>query len=185
MNRTTGAIDNRQENAASGISRTFFDRESIPTLDPVLRFYFDYWQRVRGARAMPARADIRPAEIKSHIGSIVIAEALGDFDDFRFKLIGTDVSRYFLADGAGRTVREMFRGAWESFGDCVLFNYRETARRQQPLLAAISDIRWTNKLRYSMKSIYLPLSEDGNAASSVLTAFAYSFSASHRETRPS
>jgi hypothetical protein len=129
---------------------------------------------------MPARADIRPGDIKSHIGSIVIAEALAGFDDFRFKLIGTDVSRYFLADGAGKTVRDVYRDTWQDFGACVLQNYRETALRRQPLLSSISDIRWTNKLRYSMQSIYLPLSENGEVTSSVLTAFTYSFSGRRR-----
>jgi hypothetical protein len=141
----------------------------------VLNFFLDYWQRRRGSRAMPARADIRPSDIKTHIGSIVIAEALPGFEDFRFKLIGTEVSRYFLANSTGKTIREIYAGANEKFGECVLENYRETARTQQPLFTSISDIRWTNNLRYNMESIYLPLSEDGSAASSVLTAFTYRF----------
>lgn len=57
----------------------------------------------------------------------------------------------------------------------MLENYRETARRRRPLLATISDIRWTNNLRYNMESLYLPLSEDGDITSSVLTAFSYRF----------
>ncbi len=170
-------MDKSEETVGGGIARAFVDREAMRTENPILRFFHDHWERVRGSRPMPARADISPADIKAHIGSIVIAEALAGFDDFRFKLIGTDVSRYFLADGAGKTVRELYAGAWEDFGACVLQNYRETALARRPLLASIANIRWTNKLRYSMQSIYLPLSEDGEIASSVLTAFTYRFSA--------
>ena len=182
MSRITGMVND--EIAAGGISRMFVDHDAMREETPVLRFFHTYWERVRGNRVMPSRADIRPGDIKSHIGSIVVAEALPGFEDFRFKLIGTDVARYFLADAAGRTVREFYVGEWENFGECVLQNYRETALKRRPLLSSISDIRWTNKLRYSMQALYLPLSEDGEVTSSVLTAFTYQFcSARHAPSR--
>ncbi|HUJ03619.1 MAG TPA: PAS domain-containing protein, partial [Rhizomicrobium sp.] len=44
--------------------------------NPVLSFLKAYWDRKRGERAMPARADIKPAEIKEHLGSIVLVDVL-------------------------------------------------------------------------------------------------------------
>jgi hypothetical protein len=179
----SGAMDEIRQTTDNGITRAFIDSDGVRIDNPVLQFFLDYWSRVRGVRGMPARSDIRPNDIKAHIGSIVIAEAIGDFDDFRFKLIGTDVSQYFLADGTGKTVREAYAGSQDQFGECVLENYRETARRQRPLLASIANIRWTNNLRFRMESIYLPLSEDAKSTNSVLTAFTYRFRSEQKKLR--
>src|SRR5437899_10847231 len=77
---------------------------------PVLRFYFEYWLQKRRGRAMPSRADIKPMEIKPHLGSAMILEALPGLNDFRYRLVGTSVARYLLGDATGRTIRETYEG---------------------------------------------------------------------------
>jgi hypothetical protein len=143
--------------------------------DPILKFFFDLWMHKRGSRIMPSRADFRPTDMRTHIGLIVVAEALPDYADFRFKLIGTEVARYFLADGTGKTIREAYAPLDEHFGECVLKNFRGAAARRMPLHTRLDGIRWSNGFVFDMKAVYLPLSEDGSTASSVLTAFSYAF----------
>ena len=143
--------------------------------DPILKFFVDLWMHKRGSRSMPSRADFRPTDMRTHIGSIVIAEALPDNSDFRFKLIGTEVARYFLADGTGKTTREAYAKLDDQFGACVLKNYRDAAAGRVPLHTRLDGIRWSNGFVFDMKAVYLPLSEDGLTASSVLTAFSYAF----------
>jgi hypothetical protein len=141
----------------------------------MLHFFLELWNEKRGGRVMPRRADFRLNELKAKIGSIVVAEALENFVDFRFKLIGTNVAQYFLADGTGKTIREAYAPPNEAFGECVLKNYRDTALARAPLHTRLEGIRWSNDFVFDMQAVYLPLSENGVATSSVLTAFSYAF----------
>lgn len=143
---------------------------------PVLHFFLSLWSQKRGKKAMPSRADFRPSDMRAHIGSIVVAEALPDFADFRFKLVGTEVAKYFLADCTGRTIKEAYPPPDNRFGDCVLKNYRDAASGRSPLHTRLHGIRWSNGFNYDMQAVYLPLSENGETATGVLTAFAYEFS---------
>ena len=36
--------------------------------NPTLAFLKDYWEQKRAGRLMPARGDIKPAEMKQHLG---------------------------------------------------------------------------------------------------------------------
>jgi hypothetical protein len=143
--------------------------------DHLLRFFLDLWTEKRGARRMPSRSDFRPADMRMHIGSIVVVEALAGFSDFRFKLIGTEVAKYFLADCTGKTIREAYLPPDDKFGECVLTNYRDAASGRTPLHTRLDGIRWSNDFVYDMRALYLPLSEDGTTATGVLTAFSYAF----------
>ena len=59
-------------------------------------------------RAMPSRSDIRPSEMKEHLGWILLLDVLDGGEDFRFRTVATRVSEYFLLDGTVRTVSEAF-----------------------------------------------------------------------------
>ena len=46
--------------------------------NPVLAFLKSYWDSKRGSRAMPARGDIRPSEMKEHLGWVLLVDVLDD-----------------------------------------------------------------------------------------------------------
>ncbi len=70
---------------------TALDLESAT---PRLRQAFAYWSAKCGARPMPGRADLDPAEIKPLLPYLVLMDVLRDAKpgwplDFRYRLIGT------------------------------------------------------------------------------------------------
>ena len=50
---------------------------------------YAYWDAKRGARSMPARADLEPAEIPVLLPYLMIVGK--DGDQFRYRLVGTAV----------------------------------------------------------------------------------------------
>jgi hypothetical protein len=46
--------------------------------------------------------------LREHLGWVIMVEVLPGEADFRYRLIGTLVTQYFLADSTGKTVSEAF-----------------------------------------------------------------------------
>ena len=74
---------------------------------PSTRAVFDYWNKKRGSRPAPERADIDPTEIRHALSDTFMLAA--DFvDQLRFRLAGTRVCALF-----GREIKgEAFSALW-------------------------------------------------------------------------
>jgi len=74
---------------------------------PSTKAVFDYWNKQRGTRAAPERADIDPIAIRHALGDTIMLAA--DFvDQLRFRLAGTRVCALFCREIKG----EAFTGLW-------------------------------------------------------------------------
>ena len=133
-------------------------------------FLRDYWDRKRRGRTMPARADISPAEIREHLGWIMMLEALPGGSDFRYRLIGTLVTQYFSNDATGKTVREAFASNGDAVAESVNAIFRKVAR-DKVVMRTAGDADWLASGMEEFEAIYLPLSEDGETVSHILHAF--------------
>lgn len=143
--------------------------------NPILAFLRDYWESKRAGRAMPSRADIRPAEMKEHLGWIILIDALPALDDFRFRMIGTRVSQYFLADATGQTMREAFAAYGDAVINGVIATHRKTAR-DKVVVRAFGGAGWLGRSFLDFDAIYLPLSDDGVNVNMILSAFTFDVS---------
>ncbi|HEY2069603.1 MAG TPA: PAS domain-containing protein [Rhizomicrobium sp.] len=139
---------------------------------PTLRFLKDYWESKRGPRAMPARADIRPSEMKEHLGWVILLDVLPDFSDFRYRTIGSRVTQYFLGDGTGRTLSEVFAPYGEGAIGGVLAVHRKCAR-DQVVLRSHGGAGWLERSFLDFDALYMPLSDDGVTANMILSAFTF------------
>jgi hypothetical protein len=137
---------------------------------PTCVFLRAYWERKRGDRAMPSRADISPAQLKEHLGWVMILEVLPGARDFRYRLIGTLVTQYFSADGTGRTVMEAFEPNGEAVAKSVNSVFRKVAR-DKVVMRTAGDANWLAEGMEEFEAIYLPLSDDGQSVTHILHAF--------------
>jgi hypothetical protein len=158
------------------VSGVFSEINPTKLSNPALVFLRDYWNQKRGARSMPSRADIKPAEMKQHLGWVVLVDALPGFDDFRYRTIGTRVSGYFAPNSTGRLVSEVFHDYGESVVKAMLAPYRKTAR-DQVILHAWGAADWIGKAFLDFESLYLPLSDDGSTVNMVLGAVTFELAA--------
>lgn len=74
--------------------------------DPALRFLLQYWTRLKGARAMPTRAEISPKDLRRSLRYIHMYDVVGEGADFRARLVGTSVFPGVEEDQTGRLVSE-------------------------------------------------------------------------------
>ena len=139
---------------------------------PTLAFLRGYWETKRGDRAMPARADIRPFDLKEHLGWMLMVDVLPDLSDFRFKLIGTYVTQYFLGDSTGKTVSEAFASHNPMVSKVLKSLLRMTARDRVPV-RAFGDADWIGPGFEKFDAIYLPLSDDGETVNMILHGFVF------------
>jgi hypothetical protein len=143
------------------------------TLDhPTLAFLRDYWDKKRGTRAMPSRADISPSELREHLGWVIIVEVLPEFADFRYKLIGTLVAQYWLMDSTGKTVGEAFALSGEAAAKGVQSIFRKCAR-DRVIVRSFGGAGWIARGYEEFDSICLPLSDDGENVNMILHAFVF------------
>jgi hypothetical protein len=168
----TGAIDKLK------LAWAEVDPQAIA--DPTLAAVKAYWDKKRGTRKMPARADISPVELREHLGWIMMVEVLPDYADFRYRLIGTKVTRYFVTNSTGRTVSEAFGHFGEGAVKGVQAVYRKAAREQVPVRAygeANWLIDWKAEGRGfpNFDSLYLPLSDDGASANMLMCVFTFDY----------
>jgi hypothetical protein len=148
-----------------------YDPESIDA--PVLEYYLRYWRAKRGCRALPLRSELRPAEIKAHLRSIALVEALPESDDFRFRLIGTGVAQHLLAHATGRTVREIYASAETSYVEGIVRLHQSVCRKKMPVLIRARGGTWHGVFYPAFDVLYLPFANEAGDARFILTAYAF------------
>ena len=139
---------------------------------PTLAFLYNYWNTKRGTRALPSRSDIKPSELREHLGWIMIVEALPDLSEFRYRLVGTLVAQYFQSDSTGKTVAQMFAASGEAAIRAVQSTFRKTAR-DKVVIRCYGDAKWVGPHFEDFDSIFLPLSDDGETVNMILHAFVF------------
>ena len=88
----------------------------------------DYWKSKRGSRTLPSRADIRASDLKDHLGWVLLLDVLPDAADFRYRLIGTLVTQYWLKDSTGKTVSQAFEESGPVVQKSILSVFRKCVR---------------------------------------------------------
>lgn len=133
---------------------------------------YAYWQQKRGARAMPARSDIDPAEIKPLLPYMILVDVVYDQQtrpDFIYRLVGTREVEIRGNDPTGRRVAEAFHGpSAENAVGC----YVQVVETRAPLLDDEYFVRDGD--RYADEAnLFLPLSNDGEQVNMVMVFTAY------------
>jgi hypothetical protein len=121
---------------------------------------------------MPSRRDIHPSEIREHLPWIVMLDVLPGLQDFRYRLIGTLVTRYFDADATGQTISE----SWASQGEDAVAGLLEILRdvaRNKLVLRLYGEKNWSTIGLEKFESLYLPLSDDGDTVNVILQGFVF------------
>jgi hypothetical protein len=139
---------------------------------PTLAFLRSYWEQKRGTRDMPSRTDIRASDLKEHLGWVLLLDVLPGQKDFRYRLIGTLVTEYWLKDSTGKTVGEAFADSGPVVQKAVLSVFRKCAR-DRCIVRTFGDAGWLPGGFERFDSIYMPLSQDGETVTHILHAFVF------------
>ncbi len=129
---------------------------------PVLLQGYDYWEGKRRGRAMPARADLDPIEMKGFLPHIVLTDVLRDSApvlplDFRYRLMGTAVDSHMSRRFTGLRLSEL---PAQRAGSQMWQNFSEVVELQQPRFHRVPYVG-PQKDFLSLIDLVLPLSDDG------------------------
>jgi hypothetical protein len=141
----------------------------LANADQRLQAVYAYWQRKRGARAMPSRADIEPMEMAPLLQHLMLVD-VEEGPRFRYRLFGTAVVAAFGMDPTGQYVDAVMQGAYKEF---LLGLYRDVVALRRPVYSTSvygtqrDAAMWTERLM-------LPLSTNGETVDKVLAVQVFS-----------
>jgi len=141
---------------------------------PVLGDFLRYWRSLRGSAALPSYGDFNPKAVKEHLSWVVIADALGDYHDFRYRLVGSHVTRYFLSNGTGKTIREAFGDG--ALAESIVDINRQTCIAGVPIRLTGRASVVENVLFPDYDTLYLPFTTAGERADKVINIFTFDLS---------
>lgn len=123
---------------------------------PELAELLSYWERRRGERAMPSRADMDPVDLPRRLLPHLF---LVDVEDaprrYRYRLVGTELTALMRRELKGQYIDEMpFL-----FRKFALPAYAEVMEKRTPVYREVNAIEALWRIRY--KRLLLPLSSDG------------------------
>jgi hypothetical protein len=122
------------------------------------------WERKRGIRELPARADFDLLTVRFWAPHLSVAAVLPD-DRYQFKLFGSELAEVYGRDLTGSLLDELTPAdVW----NVVIQHYRQVAQSKRPLFCpiSVSNGRWYTEV----SRLLLPLSNDGETVSSILGA---------------
>jgi hypothetical protein len=136
---------------------------------PTLQRLFDYWGSKRGARAMPARADIDPLELGFIIGNVILVDVIeGDPPRFRIRLHGTNLVERAGYELTGRFLDELPQ---PEFRELTRLSFTRVAETGEPLQLRRDRMLDGRSRRY--ETIILPLSSEGTRVDMLLCGLVY------------
>lgn len=125
-----------------------------------------YWQRLRGARAMPRRDEVDPVDLARWLPYISIMELHYDPFRVRYRVVGTEVARITGEDFSNRWLDET---GWTPEGiELNRFLYIKVAETRQPLYG-LSTISFAGRRDWVFEWVLLPLSNDGSTVTHCLS----------------
>lgn len=143
--------------------------------NPILAFFENYWRESCLGAPLPLRASFTPQKVRGNLPWVVVADALPDHSDFRFRVIGSRVAEYFLGNGTGKTIREAFAGVEAEFVDATVWLYRRSCTRRIPIRLTGPSSRHESIYFPNYDTLYLPYSSDGEHADRVINVFTFNY----------
>ena len=74
---------------------------------PTNQAAFAYWDEIRAGRAMPSRADLDPADIRTILPCVFLLDVAQDPLDFRYRLIGTKMASHLNRNLTGSWMSDL------------------------------------------------------------------------------
>jgi hypothetical protein len=119
---------------------------------------YAYWERKRGARRMPARADIDPADLKRILPNITLARIDRESRRVRYTLVGTRCVAHAAMDYTNHYLDELDFGC--DFDTDWHAVYGALCRERRPILGIVKTALKDGR-SCDLAEVLLPLSDDG------------------------
>lgn len=130
----------------------------------VLQDLLGYWNKCRGARAVPARADIDVTEVPVLLPYIFIIDVFDGPRDFRFRVAGTHIRDALGEEITGKHIGEVFP---PEFGAEVYSIWSHVIDDRRPVRGT-GDLWIPGREFVKWEGLAMPLSSDGDGVNMLL-----------------
>jgi len=138
----------------------------------LVTFIRNYWDKQRGARPMPSRMDIMPWDMKAHVPNVLLADVLNGGQDFRYRLVGTQLQNYFNGNPTGKTMSEVLASFGSDSVERTIKTYATVVASKKPLRIRGSGAIYQQRAKL-FDAILTPLSDDGKNVNIIFGAFVF------------
>lgn len=138
----------------------------------MLAFVRRYWWKQRGDLSMPRRKDISPSDMKPHLPHVLLADVIEGGRDFRYRLIGAELQRFFAGNPTGRLMSEALADFGAQTVEATLQMYRAAIQRGVPLRVRGSGAYFSQGAKL-VDALLTPLSDDGVNANMIFGTFTF------------
>lgn len=115
-----------------------------------------YWHTRRGAKTMPARADLSPVDLVKILPKVMLVDVLPQAPHFHFRVIGTNITDWVKFDATGQTLDAVQP---ENYRQMLFATYMECVGARSPIAHRIL---WdTQEVPHRYKRLIMPLAADG------------------------
>jgi hypothetical protein len=119
-------------------------------------------------------ADFVAKEVRANLRWVVLIDALPDYSDFRYRLVGSSVCEYFLRKGTGKTLSEAFKSDRVARG--IARVYRHACELEKPLRVTGPPIMLSGGGFFpTYDCLYLPYSTDGQRVDRLVNTFFFTY----------
>lgn len=136
--------------------------------EPLCREMLDYWNEVRGDRAMPRPEEMDPVKFARHMPYLLMVQVNWDPFDLTYRLLGGDLVNAHGCNYRGRRVLDSPSHTGR-FNEVLFSFYRFVAEAKRPY-AVCGTMEYAARGPVSTEAVYLPLSLDGRRADRILGA---------------
>lgn len=143
---------------------TAWSPELLDDCHASLRQLYAYWDARRGARAMPARGDLDPIDLKALLPMLILIDVVADARRYTYRLVGTQEVEMRGRDPTGKSILEAFYG--ETAEDTIFYLDRVVQTREPVLYRGTYQPLTTRTQRDDV--LYLPLSKDGETVNMIV-----------------
>lgn len=127
---------------------------------------------------MPARADIAPSDLKSQLPHILLADVIENGRDFRYRLVGVQLAKFFHANPTGLLISEAIASFGKETLQATLVSYRRVVERKSPVrLTGVGSVFGQDPKHFD--AFLAPLSNDGTNVNMILGTFAFLWDLTH------
>ena len=136
--------------------------------DARLRELLAYWEGKRAGSPFPARSDVSPADIVSHLPSVFLVDAVPPalgVADFRVRLMGTALNDLFARDFTGRALEDEMP---QKSAAAVAKLFGIVCQLRRPLRLHGAAVFASAQALTPVEAVLLPLTTGGSAVDMVM-----------------
>jgi hypothetical protein len=115
---------------------------------------------------------MNPSELRPYLDSIAMIDVIDAGEEFRYRLVGTALTQYFLVDPTGKTTAEAWPAKVGDIAAQVRSNLRSIMTLRRPVRVR-GMLDWPNFSKEPFDALYLPLSDDGQTVTTIMNLFTF------------